>query len=51
MPGILSDVVALLLFLLPINLRGEFGPEPVAAGRAAYRRDRATFDGDYHRLD
>lgn len=46
-PGILSDALALLLLMLPINRRGEFGPQPVAAGRAP----RRTLDGDYRRLD
>jgi UPF0716 protein FxsA len=51
-PGILSDCLALLLLLLPINQRGGFGPEPVAAGRAPrYRRGGTTLDGDYQRLD
>ncbi len=50
-PGILTDGVALLLLLLPINQRGAFGPQPVTAGRAPYRRDRSTLDGDYRRLD
>ena len=50
-PGILTDGVALLLLLLPINQRGAFGPEPVTAGRAPYRHDRSTLDGDYRRLD
>jgi UPF0716 protein FxsA len=50
-PGVLSDVLALLLLMLPINQRGRFGdPQPAAAGRAAYRNDRAI-DGDYRRLD
>ena len=50
-PGVMSDVVALLLLLLPINQRGAFGgPQPVAAGRSPYRTDR-TLDGDYRRLD
>ena len=49
-PGILSDALALLLLLLPINQRGQFGPEPVNAGRGSYRRDSAI-DGDYRRLD
>jgi UPF0716 protein FxsA len=44
-PGILSDVLALLLLMLPINQRGGFGPQPVTAGRAR------TLDGDYRRLD
>lgn len=49
-PGILTDAVALVLLLLPINQRGGFGPQPVAAGRATYRSER-TLDGDYRRLD
>ena len=49
-PGILSDVIALLLLLLPINQRGGFDPQTVTAGRASYR-DRRTLDGDYRRLD
>ena len=49
-PGVLTDILALLLLLLPINLRG-FGPQPVTAGRAPYGRDRTTIDGDYRRLD
>ena len=49
-PGVLSDVLALLLLLLPINQRGGFGDtQPVAAGRSPYR-DRAL-DGEYRRLD
>jgi UPF0716 protein FxsA len=49
-PGILSDVLALLLLLLPINQRGAFGgPEPVPAGRPY--RGNTTLDGDYRRLD
>ena len=50
-PGILSDGVALVLLALPINQRGEFDPEPVAAGRTAYRRERHTLDGDYRRIE
>jgi UPF0716 protein FxsA len=44
-PGVLSDVLGLLLLLLPINQRGAFGPQPVTAGRTR------TLDGDYRRLD
>jgi UPF0716 protein FxsA len=50
-PGVLSDAVALILLALPINQRGEFDPEPVAAGRAPYRRERRTLDGDYRRIE
>ena len=48
-PGVLSDGLALLLLLLPINQRGSFGDaQPVAAGRGY--RSRAI-DGDFRRLD
>jgi UPF0716 protein FxsA len=50
-PGILTDAIALLLLLLPINQRGEFSPQPVTAGRAPYGRERTALDGDYRRLD
>jgi UPF0716 protein FxsA len=50
-PGVLSDAIALVLLMLPINQRGGFGPQPAPAGRAAYRRERNTLDGDYRRLD
>lgn len=49
-PGILSDALALLLLMLPINQRGGFGPQPAAAGQTTYRAKR-TLDGDYRRLD
>ena len=50
-PGILTDAVALVLLLLPINQRGGFGPQPVAAGQAPYRSERSALDGDYRGLD
>ncbi|MEO8537056.1 MAG: FxsA family protein [Betaproteobacteria bacterium] len=50
-PGLLSDVIGVVLLLLPINQRGRFGPEPVAAGRTPYRRERRTLDADYRRID
>lgn len=50
-PGILTDVVALVLLALPINQRGAFDPQPVTAGRGSYNRNRRTLDGDYRRLD
>ena len=45
-PGILTDVVALVMLALPINQRGEFDPQPVTAGRV-----RRTLEGNYRRLD
>ena len=47
-PGILSDAIALLLLLFPINQRDD--PQTVTAGRSSYR-DRRALDGDYRRLD
>jgi len=47
-PGILSDLLGLLLLLLPINQRGRFGPQPAPAGRAAYRPSE-TLDGEWRR--
>jgi len=50
-PGILTDVVALVLLALPINQRGAFDPQPVTAGRGEYDRNRRTLEGDYRRID
>jgi UPF0716 protein FxsA len=49
LPGILSDLIALVLLALPINVGREFAPRAVGAGR--YRASRDTIDGDYHRVD
>ena len=46
LPGVMSDVLALTLLMLPIN----HGPQPAMAGRAHLRR-RQAIDGDYRRLD
>ena len=48
LPGVLSDVLGLLLLLLPINQRGGFGPEPATAGRPRYRPSE-TLEGDWRR--
>jgi UPF0716 protein FxsA len=48
-PGIMSDVIALLLLMLPINQRGGFGDaQPVPAARGYRGR---PIDADYRRLD
>ena len=39
-PGILTDAIALLLLMLPINQRGGLTPQPVAAGGTTYRAER-----------
>jgi len=48
LPGIGSDLIALLLLLLPINLGVPFSPQPATIGRA-FGRD--ALDGEYHRID
>ncbi len=50
-PGILTDVMALVLLLLPINQRGALDPQPATVGRPPYARERRTLDGDFRRLD
>ena len=49
-PGIMTDALAIILLLLPINQRGGFGPQPVPVGRTSYP-GRRTLDGDFRRLD
>jgi len=44
LPGVMSDVLALMLLLLPIN------QQPAMAGRPHMRRGQ-SIDGDYRRLD
>jgi UPF0716 protein FxsA len=48
LPGIVSDLAALALLMLPINVGGHFGPQPAAAGRSY---GRTSIDGEYRRLD
>ena len=47
LPGVVSDLIALALLLLPINT-GE--PQPATAGRTSYRR-RSALEGEYRRLE
>jgi UPF0716 protein FxsA len=46
LPGVISDLVALVLLALPINIGGSFGP--AAAGNGGRR---GAIDGEYRRLD
>jgi UPF0716 protein FxsA len=48
-PGILSDGVALLLLLLPIN-HGRLRPQAAAAGRASFHR-KEVIDGEFRRTE
>jgi UPF0716 protein FxsA len=47
MPGVMSDVLGIVLLCLPINQRGGFGPQPATAGRAY--RPSETLDGEWRR--
>jgi UPF0716 protein FxsA len=49
LPGVLSDCMALLLLLMPINV----GPslQPQTATRPGANRRGVTLDGDYRRMD
>jgi UPF0716 protein FxsA len=49
LPGVLSDVIALLLLLLPINVGRPLAPQTVSAGFGMRRND--ALDGDYRRMD
>ncbi len=51
-PGIITDIVALLLLALPLNVGRGLGPQPAAAGRWSPRQGQFdALDGDYRRLD
>lgn len=47
-PGIVTDVVALMLLALPLNVGRGFGPQPVTADR---RGGSDALDGDYRRIE
>src|SRR5207253_7726431 len=49
LPGVLSDVIALLLLMLPINVGAPFSQQTVGAGFGVRRAD--VLDGDYRRID
>jgi len=50
LPGVMSDFIALMLLLLPIN-HGRYGPEPAVAGRPHHPRRPAPIEGDFRRID
>jgi UPF0716 protein FxsA len=49
LPGIVSDLIGLLLLALPLNVGRAYGPQPQPVGR--YGRDYDAVDGDYRRID
>ena len=48
-PGLLTDIVALMLLALPLNVGRRFAPTPAAAGRSPQGSD--ALDGDYRRIE
>jgi UPF0716 protein FxsA len=50
LPGIVSDVIALTLLALPLNIGRGFEPQPAGAGRWQ-RSEFDAIDGDYRRID
>jgi len=51
LPGIASDIIALLLLALPLNLGGSVRPIPAAAGVSQGRGEFDAIDGDYRRIE
>jgi UPF0716 protein FxsA len=52
LPGVVSDLIALTLLALPLNVGRGFEPQPASAGRwPASARDYDVVDGDHRRLD
>jgi UPF0716 protein FxsA len=49
LPGIVSDLFALVLLALPLNLGREFAPRPATAG--PFRGAPKSIDGEFRRLD
>jgi UPF0716 protein FxsA len=50
MPGLASDLIALALLLLPLNLGRRFQPQPIGVGRGRVRRSDAI-EGSFRRID
>ena len=50
LPGVVSDLIALALLMLPINIGRGFEPQPAGAGRSRYGR-RESLEGEYRRLE
>jgi len=48
LPGVISDVIALLLLLLPFNLGAPFATQSAGIGRGF---GRETIEGDYRRTE
>jgi UPF0716 protein FxsA len=51
LPGIASDIVALVLLALPLNVGRSYEPLAAGAGRSPHNGDFDALDGDYRRID
>jgi UPF0716 protein FxsA len=52
LPGLVSDLIALTLLALPLNVGRGLGPQPATAGRWRTQHGTAdAIDGDYRRID
>ncbi len=51
LPGIASDIVALVLLALPLNVGRSYGPLAAGAGRSPRHREFDAIDGDYRRIE
>jgi len=49
LPGVVSDLFALVLLALPLNVGREFAPHTAGPGRFGHRGK--AIDGEYHRVD
>ena len=48
-PGVLSDLIALVLLALPLNLGREYATRAVATGQ--FGASHKSIDGDFHRVE
>jgi UPF0716 protein FxsA len=51
LPGIVSDLIALVLLLLPINVGSAFATASAATNGGYRGRSRDALDGDYRRVE
>lgn len=50
LPGVVSDLIAVALLMLPINTGRGYEPQPANAGRTSFRR-RDSLEGEYRRIE
>jgi UPF0716 protein FxsA len=50
LPGVVSDLIAVALLMLPINTGRRFEPQAAGAGRSSYGR-RESLEGEFRRIE